>query len=60
MATVKQDPQIGTFLVICHTENCENKDIEITVQAYIPATVICGGCSIQITDVTEIAPEISE
>ena len=60
MATLKEDPQIGTFLVICHTENCENKDIEITVQAYIPATVICGGCSIQITDITPVQEEEAE
>ena len=54
MTTDTQDLIMASFMVTCNTDNCGNKDIEINVQAYIPATVICGVCGIQITDVTEI------
>jgi hypothetical protein len=57
MATDTQDLIMATFTVICHTDNCENKEIEITVQAYVPALVICGCCAIQITDVTQVETE---
>jgi hypothetical protein len=54
MASGTEILTMASFMVTCNTDNCGNKDIEINVQAYIPATVICGVCGIQITDVTEI------
>ena len=42
--------------VTCHTEKCENEDIEITVVD--PGTVIlCGPCGQQITDIVPPLPE---
>jgi hypothetical protein len=46
--------EIGTFLVVCKNADCGNFDIELEVQAYIPADVWCGGCSTQITDIQSV------
>jgi hypothetical protein len=54
MATIIEEPEIGTFVVTCLTDNCDNKDIEITVQASIPAVVYCGGCMMQITNIQTV------
>lgn len=41
------------FTVICHTENCENAEIPIVIGTdEADPIVICGVCSVQITDIT--------
>lgn len=48
-------PEMAMFNVICNTENCENKDINILVSAVKDnPIVICGPCNIIIEDVTEV------
>lgn len=46
---------MNKFSVICHTENCENAEIpiEIEVEETDPI-VICGVCSVQISDITPV------
>jgi hypothetical protein len=60
MASGTENLTMGSFSVTCHTDECGNKDIEISVQAYIPATVVCGVCGVEIEDVIEITTEAAE
>ena len=48
-------PEMAKFNVTCHTENCENKDITILLDAVKDNTyVVCGPCGIQIEDVVPV------
>ena len=39
-------------VLICHSENCENKDLEIYLTIAKDYPSVCGPCGIQIEDVT--------
>jgi hypothetical protein len=44
---------MANLLVICHTENCVNENVEITIETDSP-NVACGPCGEAITDKTEV------
>jgi hypothetical protein len=50
--TVLDIPETALFVVVCHTEDCENAEIPIGVIAEISGSfVVCGPCSMIVTDV---------
>jgi hypothetical protein len=42
------------YKVICHTDNCENKDIEITLSVLEGSQIMCGPCMNFITDIEKV------
>jgi hypothetical protein len=50
-----EDLEFAQYIVACHTNKCENKDIKIEVQAVAGnPRVMCGVCSTFIEDIVEV------
>jgi hypothetical protein len=50
-------PATAFYNVTCHTENCENANITILVEAMkVDPVIVCGPCGVQITDVVLYVP----
>ena len=56
---MQNDEEVFIFVkrdVTCHTENCSNAEIKISVIGIENSMVICGVCSQEINDIIEMGP----